>query len=90
VPTNIGVTDAPADNQNCPLPPCTITGGFSFAQPLRGVYGATDTTTGKVAWKFPVNGTAPNSGVSVAGDLVFFGDSTGLFHAADARTGEIL
>jgi glucose dehydrogenase len=26
----------------------------------------------------------------VGGDLVFFGDSNGLFHAADAKTGEIL
>jgi quinoprotein glucose dehydrogenase len=30
------------------------------------------------------------SGMSVAGDLVFFGDSTGLFYAASAATGEIL
>jgi quinoprotein glucose dehydrogenase len=28
--------------------------------------------------------------MSVAGDLVFFGDSTGLFYAASAATGEIL
>jgi outer membrane protein assembly factor BamB len=34
--------------------------------------------------------TAPGSGVTVAGDLVFFGDSTGLFYAASAATGEIL
>jgi glucose dehydrogenase len=33
---------------------------------------------------------APDSGVSVAGDLVFFGESNGLFHAADAKTGNIL
>src|SRR6202042_3145405 len=34
--------------------------------------------------------TAPDSGVSVAGDLVFMGDNTGLFYAASAATGEIL
>jgi outer membrane protein assembly factor BamB len=28
--------------------------------------------------------------MGVAGDLVFFGESNGLFHAADARTGKIL
>jgi quinoprotein glucose dehydrogenase len=28
--------------------------------------------------------------VTVAGDLVFFGDSTGIFYAASAATGEIL
>ena len=33
---------------------------------------------------------APDSGMTVAGDLVFFGDSTGLFYAASAATGEIL
>jgi alcohol dehydrogenase (cytochrome c) len=55
-----------------------------------GVYGAVDTRTGKVAWKIPIAGTAPDSGMGVAGDLVFYGESSGLFHAADARTGKIL
>jgi quinohemoprotein ethanol dehydrogenase len=55
-----------------------------------GVYGAVDTVTGKVAWTIPVLTIAPDSGVSVAGDLVFFGDSSGLFYAASAATGEIL
>ncbi len=54
-----------------------------------GVYGAIDTLTGKVAWKISV-APQPDSGVGVAGDLVFFGDSNGLFHAADARTGKML
>jgi glucose dehydrogenase len=35
-------------------------------------------------------GFNPDSGIAVAGDLVFFGESNGLFHAADARTGKIL
>jgi quinohemoprotein ethanol dehydrogenase len=55
-----------------------------------GVYGAINTVTGKVAWTIPVVTTAPDSGVSVAGDLVFMGDNTGLFYAASAATGEIL
>jgi quinohemoprotein ethanol dehydrogenase len=55
-----------------------------------GVYGAVDTLTGKVAWKIPITGTTPDSGMGVAGDLVFFGESNGLFHAANALTGEIL
>jgi quinohemoprotein ethanol dehydrogenase len=55
-----------------------------------GLYGAVDTRTGKVAWKIPITGTTPDSGMGVAGDLVFFGESNGLFHAADARTGAIL
>jgi len=93
LPATIGVTDNPADDKNCPISKtCTLTG--DFAPPpgttLHGVYGAVDTLTGKVAWKIPVTGTPPDSGVAVAGDLVFFGDSTGLFHAADARTGKIL
>ena len=55
-----------------------------------GVYGAVNTATGKVAWTIPILTTAPDSGMTVAGDLVFFGDSTGLFYAANAATGEIL
>ncbi len=55
-----------------------------------GVYGATNTLTGKVAWKIPVLTSTPSSGMTVAGDLVFFGDATGLFYAASAATGEIL
>jgi quinohemoprotein ethanol dehydrogenase len=65
----------------------------SFAVPPGvnyGVYGAVNTLTGKVAWTIPVTTTSPGSGVTVAGDLVFFGDSTGLFYAASAATGEIL
>jgi len=55
-----------------------------------GVYGALNTVTGKVAWTIPTLTTSPGSSVTVAGDLVFFGDSTGLFYAASAATGEIL
>jgi quinohemoprotein ethanol dehydrogenase len=66
---------------------------ISFATPPGvnyGVYGAVNTLTGKVAWTIPITTTNPDSGMTVAGDLVFFGDSTGLFYAASAATGEIL
>jgi quinohemoprotein ethanol dehydrogenase len=55
-----------------------------------GVYGAINTLTGRVAWTIPVTTTTPGSGMTVAGDLFFFGDSTGLFYAASAATGQIL
>ena len=55
-----------------------------------GVYGAINTVTGKVAWSIPIVSSKPNSGMTVAGDLVFFGDSDGIFYAANAATGEIL
>jgi alcohol dehydrogenase (cytochrome c) len=55
-----------------------------------GVYGAINTNTGKVAWSIPILTTLPTSSMTVAGDLVFFGDNTGLFYAASAATGEIL
>jgi glucose dehydrogenase len=55
-----------------------------------GVYGAINSLTGKVAWSIPIITSAPSSGMTVAGDLVFFGDNTGLFYAASAATGEIL
>jgi outer membrane protein assembly factor BamB len=55
-----------------------------------GVYGAINTVTGKIAWTIPLLTSTPYSGMAVAGDLVFFGDSGGLFYAASAATGEIL
>jgi outer membrane protein assembly factor BamB len=55
-----------------------------------GVYGAVNTLTGKVAWTIPILTVTPDSGMAVAGDLVFFGDGIGLFYAASAATGEIL
>lgn len=51
-----------------------------------GIYGATDTTTGKVVWKRKVPQPA-KSGVLVAGDVMFFGEGNGLFHGVDARSG---
>jgi alcohol dehydrogenase (cytochrome c) len=54
-----------------------------------GIFGATDTSTGRVVWRDTVPQPA-KSGVSVAGGLVFFGESNGRFHAADAATGQIL
>ena len=50
---------------------------------------AVDTTTGQIAWKFEI--PQPNkSGFAVAGDLVFYGENNGLFHALDATTGATL
>jgi glucose dehydrogenase len=99
-PFNIGQTDLPGtDPAACPKMTAIGQGGLLFcgatfgAQPSgvnHGVYGAINTVTGKVAWTVPILTTAPGSGMTVAGDLVFFGDSTGLFYAANAATGEIL
>jgi quinohemoprotein ethanol dehydrogenase len=68
----------------------TVSGTPSPLGVRHGVYGAINTVTGKVAWSIPIPTSAPNSGVTVAGDLVFFGDSDGIFYAASAATGEIL
>jgi quinohemoprotein ethanol dehydrogenase len=68
-------------------------GTGTYASPpgvSHGVYGAVNPTTGKVAWTIPILTTPPDSGMTVAGDLVFFGDCTGLFYAANAATGEVL
>src|SRR5467141_4075614 len=54
-----------------------------------GLYGATDTRTGKVVWKIQVPQPA-QSGVLVAGDVVFFGEGNGKFDAADAKSGKML
>jgi quinohemoprotein ethanol dehydrogenase len=48
--------------------------------------GATNTRTGKLAWstRSPVRG---DIGITVAGDLLFYGEGNGRFNAANARTG---
>jgi quinohemoprotein ethanol dehydrogenase len=95
-PWNIGTANTAA-NYACPggnigvtqVSPCSLsispTPGVNS-----GVYGAVNLSTGKVAWTIPILTTLPDSSVSVAGDLVFFGDSTGIFYAASAATGQIL
>jgi len=97
-PANIGQTNAPANPANCPPLSKIQAGGVEFCSTVfgsvqgvnSGVYGAVNLTTGKVAWTVPILTSSPNSGVTVAGDLVFFGDNTGIFYAASAATGEIL
>ncbi len=98
-PVFIGQTDTPANPANCPpvnaigrggLLFCGAVFGGGFTGVNHGVYGAVNPSTGKVAWTIPILTTHPDSGMTVAGDLVFFGDSTGLFYAANAATGQIL
>jgi quinohemoprotein ethanol dehydrogenase len=92
-PFNTTVTSDPTIS-NCQLGHTSFgTCGVTFGSApgvSQGVYGAVNTLTGKVAWTIPVLTMAPDSGMTVAGDLVFFGDGTGLFYAASAATGEIL
>jgi quinohemoprotein ethanol dehydrogenase len=54
-----------------------------------GIYGAVDTTTGKVAWKIKTPDPG-DSGFAIAGDVAFFGENSGLFHAVNAATGAVL
>jgi quinohemoprotein ethanol dehydrogenase len=85
---NMSVTDG-----TCTLGSAFFDCGVSNGATLgvsHGVYGAVSTLTGKVAWSIPIIASIPNSGVSIGGDLVFFGDSDGIFYAASAATGEIL
>ena len=53
-----------------------------------GIYGAVDSTTGKIVWKIQVPQAL--SGMTVGGDLVFFGDTAGTFYGVNAATGQIL
>jgi quinohemoprotein ethanol dehydrogenase len=64
--------------------------GGSLLGVHHGVFGAINTVTGAVAWTVPILTTLPTSSMTVAGDLVFFGDNTGLFYGVSAATGEIL
>ncbi len=54
-----------------------------------GLFTAMDTTTGRIAWRIRTPEKIV-SGVVVAGDLVFFGESNGKFNAVDAKSGNIL
>jgi quinohemoprotein ethanol dehydrogenase len=96
-PIDIGITNN-ATNAECPtgqlgqthVATCEDSFGGSVRGVNHGVYGAVNTLTGTVAWTIPILTTTPDSGMTVAGDLVFFGDGTGIFYAASAATGEIL
>jgi alcohol dehydrogenase (cytochrome c) len=68
--------------------------GSTFAETIPGVtdfgiFGATDSSTGKVMWKINVPQPA-KSGMLVAGDLVFFGEGNGKFHGVTAATGKLV
>lgn len=54
-----------------------------------GVYGAVNAQTGKIAWQMKVANPA-DSGMLVAGDLVFFGETQGVLRAVNAATGKVL
>ncbi len=72
-------------------------GGFGRynnpADPAKKILRAFDIDTGKEAWQIAFPGVAENnySGVlSTVGGVVFFGESSGGFAAADAKTGKYL
>jgi outer membrane protein assembly factor BamB len=54
-----------------------------------GLYGAINTANGKIAWKIKVTDAA-GSGMLVAGDLVFFGETSGNFRSVSAASGDLL
>jgi quinohemoprotein ethanol dehydrogenase len=93
-PRSLAATNDPATDPDCQrghtASLCGVAGFFTVPGVYHGLYGAVNILTGKVAWTIPLVTSAPDSGMAVAGDLVFMGDDTGLFYAASAATGEIL
>jgi alcohol dehydrogenase (cytochrome c) len=61
-------------------------------EPGQKVLRAIDIQTGNIVWEYLQIGPANSWGgvLSMAGGLVFFGDDSGAFAAADARTGKLL
>jgi alcohol dehydrogenase (cytochrome c) len=61
-------------------------------EPAQRVLRALDIRTGRVVWEQPQFGAVDSWGgvLSTAGGLVFYGDDSGAFAAADARTGKVL
>ena len=79
----------------------TFTNSVPGSNPF-GLFGALNTRTGKIAWTFPrvdknfqlVGGAKDilpaKSGLAIGGDVVFFGEGNGKFHAANAANGDVL
>ena len=68
-------------------------GSFSSSpDPAARVLRAFDVRTGKIVWELPQIGPADSWGgvLSTAGGVVFFGEESGSFMAADAATGKPL
>jgi alcohol dehydrogenase (cytochrome c) len=68
-------------------------GTFAAApEPARRVLRAIDIQSGKIAWELPQFGAVDSWGgvLATASDVVFFGDDSGAFAAADARSGKRL
>jgi alcohol dehydrogenase (cytochrome c) len=68
-------------------------GTFAAApEPARRVLRAIDIQTGRTAWELPQFGAVDSWGgvLATAGDVVFYGDDSGAFAAADARSGKRL
>ncbi|HEY9514299.1 MAG TPA: PQQ-binding-like beta-propeller repeat protein, partial [Gemmatimonadaceae bacterium] len=59
--------------------------------PARGTLTAIDVETGQIRWqKWTEERMLGTGTMATAGNLVFYGEQQGLFHAADARTGQVL
>jgi PQQ-dependent dehydrogenase (methanol/ethanol family) len=59
--------------------------------PATGTLTAIDVNTGKIRWQTETQYRMLGTGtLATAGGLLFYGEQQGLFHAADARTGQIL
>jgi glucose dehydrogenase len=56
----------------------------------RGIFGATNASTGQIVWKHDIPDQPARSGMLVAGDLVFYGQNDGVFKAVNATTGVVL
>jgi alcohol dehydrogenase (cytochrome c) len=54
-----------------------------------GIFGATNTTTGQIAWENDTKDLA-TSDMTVTGDLVWYGQDNGNLNAANAATGQVL
>jgi glucose dehydrogenase len=68
--------------------------GSSAEEPPAGVtpyslIGATNTSTGKVTWSIKADQLNAAS-MAVGGDLLFYGENNGMFHAVNAATGDTL
>jgi alcohol dehydrogenase (cytochrome c) len=83
--------------EDCSLYRKAQNGGYGFlndpANPAQKVLRAIDIQSGRIVWQIPLLGPPENnySGVlSTAGNVVFFGETSGAFAAVDAASGKYL
>lgn len=86
---DVALESGPMPARNLAAIPLALGHMLFFGSPVRPVFHALDTETGRVIWLARVRGIVRDGAVFKRG-LLYFGDSSGYLWALDARTGAII